>query len=442
MEDNVNKIWKHRYKVGGTIAVFIVALFFFFGLHTNEVYAVSFNDEAIAFVTQKEAIEDALQTLKEKKSTKLGQAVEIKKNYEIQKQKSSSPVTSKEDLLKILDEEVNFITRGAAVKIDGEEKFYFKNDELADSFINKLKDKYSINSNGEVNIIQDVKIINEEVKVKSINSVKEALQLVVKGEAKQKIHVVEKNDTLWGIARNHNTTVEKIKELNPELSDILQLGAKVVISSTEPLLNVQCTYEINNEETIPFKTKYKMDSNLAVGKRQVIQQGKQGKKKVTYQVMAENGDVVGKESINEVVLQPAKPRIINKGTKLMFSSRSGGLIWPVTGPISSGFGMRWGKMHSGIDIAAQYGKSVCATAPGEVTRVEWLSGYGRLIEVNHGNGIRTRYAHLSAFGVNIGQKISQGQFLGKVGETGHATGPHLHFEIRINGVAKNPLNYL
>jgi murein DD-endopeptidase MepM/ murein hydrolase activator NlpD len=119
-----------------------------------------------------------------------------------------------------------------------------------------------------------------------------------------------------------------------------------------------------------------------------------------------------------------------------------GFIWPVNGPVVSGFGMRWGRMHEGIDIAASSGTPIHAAAAGTVIHAGWLGGYGNLVVVDHGDGLSTAYAHASAILVGVGQQVSQGETLSLVGSTGNSSGPHLHFEVRVNGSAVDPLFYL
>ncbi len=119
-----------------------------------------------------------------------------------------------------------------------------------------------------------------------------------------------------------------------------------------------------------------------------------------------------------------------------------GFIWPVNGPVVSGFGMRWGRMHEGIDIAAALGTPIHAAASGTVIHAGWLGGYGNLVVVDHGDGLATAYAHASAILVAVGQQVSQGDTLSLVGSTGNSSGPHLHFEVRVNGSAVDPLLYL
>ncbi len=120
---------------------------------------------------------------------------------------------------------------------------------------------------------------------------------------------------------------------------------------------------------------------------------------------------------------------------------SSGLIWPVNGPVVSGFGMRWGRMHEGIDIAVGYGTPIHAAASGTVVFSGWMSGYGNFVIIDHGGGMATAYGHQSAIAVGLGP-VSQGQVIGYVGCTGHCFGPHLHFEVRINGSPVDPLGYL
>ena len=119
-----------------------------------------------------------------------------------------------------------------------------------------------------------------------------------------------------------------------------------------------------------------------------------------------------------------------------------GLIWPVNGPVTSPFGMRWGRMHEGIDIGVGYGTPIHAAASGRVIYAGWMSGYGNLVAIDHGRGLSTAYGHQSRIAVSNGQTVSQGQVIGYVGCTGHCFGPHLHFEVRINGTPVDPMGYL
>jgi murein DD-endopeptidase MepM/ murein hydrolase activator NlpD len=119
-----------------------------------------------------------------------------------------------------------------------------------------------------------------------------------------------------------------------------------------------------------------------------------------------------------------------------------GFIWPVHGVLTSGFGYRWGRMHEGIDLAVSSGTPVVAAASGTVIVAGWMGGYGNLVVVDHGGGVSTAYGHNTIVTVGVGQHVAQGQLISYSGSTGHSTGPHVHFEVRINGSPVDPMGYL
>uniref|UniRef100_A0A7C5V6X2 Peptidase M23 n=1 Tax=Caldicellulosiruptor owensensis TaxID=55205 RepID=A0A7C5V6X2_9FIRM len=154
------------------------------------------------------------------------------------------------------------------------------------------------------------------------------------------------------------------------------------------------------------------------------------------------------EEISNELSKKIKEILARQKTKRIY--KGGKLLWPLEGyyGITSYFGMRFhpilkkNKMHTGIDIAAPYGASVLAAADGDVILAGWVSGYGKTIIIDNGSGISTLYAHLSSINVAVGQKVKKGEIIGYVGSTGYSTGPHLHFEVRINGDVTDPLNFL
>jgi murein DD-endopeptidase MepM/ murein hydrolase activator NlpD len=119
-----------------------------------------------------------------------------------------------------------------------------------------------------------------------------------------------------------------------------------------------------------------------------------------------------------------------------------GLIWPTNGTVSSGFGARWGTVHSGLDIAAPTGTPIWAAAAGEVFFAGVMGGYGNAVLIDHGNGMTTLYGHQSRIASSVNQRVGQGQVIGYVGSTGNSTGPHLHFEVRIGDTPRDPAPYL
>ena len=120
-------------------------------------------------------------------------------------------------------------------------------------------------------------------------------------------------------------------------------------------------------------------------------------------------------------------------------------LWPASGDVSSPYGLRWGgsDFHPGIDIANDYGTPIIAAASGTVTAAGWNSGgYGNMVDIDHGNGIWTRYGHAEAVAVSVGESVRKGQIIAYMGSTGFSTGPHVHYEVHVNGEIVNPILYL
>jgi murein DD-endopeptidase MepM/ murein hydrolase activator NlpD len=121
---------------------------------------------------------------------------------------------------------------------------------------------------------------------------------------------------------------------------------------------------------------------------------------------------------------------------------SGALDWPANGQFTSPFGYRWGRLHAGVDIAVPVGTPVHAAAAGTVRIAGWVGGYGNYVCIDHGGGLSTCYGHNSRLGVTVGQRVAKGQVVAASGNTGHSTGPHIHFETRVGGVPRDPMGYL
>jgi len=138
-------------------------------------------------------------------------------------------------------------------------------------------------------------------------------------------------------------------------------------------------------------------------------------------------------------------QVIETGT-VSFTPGSGGpssgMIWPVSGPVVSPFGPRWGRLHAGLDIAISAGNPIHAAASGVVIYASWMSGYGNMVLIQHSDSLVTGYAHQSRILTSVGQPVGQGQVIGLVGCTGHCFGDHVHFETRVGGQAVDPMQFL
>ena len=220
--------------------------------------------------------------------------------------------------------------------------------------------------------------------------------------------------------------------------------------------------DIEYKQTVPYTTKVKYDSSKYTDYRKTIQNGRNGKQIITYRVTYVDGVQTDAYVTKTKTTKKAQKKIIVVGTKKKaaatststsyyqssYSSGSGSFMWPLpyTRNITSGYGARWGRMHTGIDIAAGgvYGAAVVASDGGTV---EWAgydsSGYGNYVIINHNNGYKTLYGHCSAVYVSRGQSVSKGSTIAAVGSTGDSTGPHLHFEVRTSGGSRlNPLGFV
>jgi murein DD-endopeptidase MepM/ murein hydrolase activator NlpD len=173
------------------------------------------------------------------------------------------------------------------------------------------------------------------------------------------------------------------------------------------------------------------------------QQKLQDISKLTADQQAEAGEIDALQAASNSIAERIRAAQANSQAGSPSSTpSSAGLIWPVNGPITSPFGWRWGRMHQGIDIGVGMGTPIKAAAAGTVIYCGWESGYGNLTVIDHGGNLATAYGHQSSIAVACGQQVAQGDVIGYVGCTGHCTGPHLHFEVRINGNAVDPTGYL
>ena len=186
------------------------------------------------------------------------------------------------------------------------------------------------------------------------------------------------------------------------------------------------------------ETQYIDNDSWYTTERVVRQEAAAGHHEVTVMTVSKNQTETSREMIAENVTLEPVPEIIEKGTQTPPT-----YIKPITGGrFTSGFKMRWGRMHKGIDWATPVGTAVRASCGGTVVSAGWSSGYGYCITLRHPDGRQTRYAHLSKILVSAGQHVDQNERIALSGNTGRSTGPHLHFEIIINGSQVNPLSYL
>ncbi|MDO5403497.1 MAG: M23 family metallopeptidase [Eubacteriales bacterium] len=273
-----------------------------------------------------------------------------------------------------------------------------------------------------------------------IATVDQAYEEITKENAEKTIYTVEAGDTLSEIANNNGLTFLQLCELNEGMSEetIIVPGDAIVITVPKSEISVVTTKTMTYEEDYNADVQY-VDNNEAYrGNNTVISEGTTGHRKVTAEVTYVNGVENGRTYTQETIMTESQPKIVSVGT-----------LTPPTylkplygGSFSSGYGYRWGTFHNAVDWSCSVGTPIMAAADGVVARASWYSGYGYCIDIRHTDGSMTRYAHLNSMNVSVGQRVSQSQVIAASGNTGNSTGPHLHFELWINGSTVNPLNYV
>ena len=252
-----------------------------------------------------------------------------------------------------------------------------------------------------------------------------------------------------------------------ELIDILEVRSRVIDQDTDLVaqiraLRVRVTRERVRTRTLKHKRaaetirieSHTNDRRAAlatlVAKRDSLKQLRAARQESLASVQVQRrewesqADALRAQSarVASVAVAPAAARSADQHVETPATATGGGFIWPVRGTLISPFGQRWGRLHSGIDIAAPAGTAIAASAAGQVVYAGSMSGYGLIVVIQHAGGIATAYAHNSSVAVSVGQSVGQGQTIATVGCTGHCFGDHVHFEVRVGGGPVDPMGYL
>ena len=275
----------------------------------------------------------------------------------------------------------------------------------------------------------------------------EAIEQVTKDKEVNEIYEVVAGDTLSGIVEKVNIPMDKIIELNDAIKDersTLHIGQEIIITVPEPELSVVRTEQLYLEEAYDADIIYVDNDDWYTTQEKTLQEPSTGFRKAVANITYRNDKEISKEVVKEVVLMEAVPKIVERGTKIPPT-----FIKPISGGrLTSRFGRRTSPTrgassnHKGVDWGIPRGSSVVASSGGTVTKAGWGGGYGYVVYIKHPGGAETRYAHCSKVLVSVGQTVKQGQRIALTGNTGVSTGPHLHFELRLNGTPVDPYAYM
>lgn len=333
--------------------------------------------------------------------------------------------------------------------VDGKRAAVLPSQDEANSVLAGLLEQFSAAQNG---IRYESVIFQEDVTVQEVSAKLGNLQRaaivsrnLLAEEVSDKVHVVAAGDTKASIAKQYGLSVSKLVEANPAIKDLEpSIGDKLTIQQTAPVLHVATVEKATYNVAIAHDTVKKDNPNAYKGINTIKTKGVDGTTQVVARVIRVNGIETEREILKETITAEPVTEVILVGSKPIPPTMGDGhFINPCpAGRLTSTFGYRWGRMHWGIDLACPTGTTVRAADGGTVVFTGWGGSEGYYIEIDHKNGFKTRYKHLSRILVSRGQKVYEGQTIARSGNTGYSTGPHLHFEVLKNGVNVNPLNYI
>ena len=429
------------------IALAVVALFSF-----TTGYSYSYNGRLLGYIQNQEEVLKVLNLVSDELSREYGTSIEIDKDKDIKFKIAyimDKDIDDVNDVLKRFTYMSDMQTKGFEILIDGKSYAICESESVAYDVLNAIKERYTEeHPNREyksVKFKEDVEVREVDTKLAQISSKEKSIRNIEDGGTKEKIYTVKEGDTYSGITEKLGINFKTLKKYNPGIDiDELYPGDKLKMNKAVSALTVVTV------ETSKFSEKLKRDvviqksDELYEGDSRVVQKGSDGKQRITARITRENGEIVKRKDIKREVLQASVDRIIVKGTKVRpKTAPTGSFINPVpSAMISSPFGWRWGRLHEGIDFATSTGTPIRASDGGTVISAGWYGGYGLCVEIQHGGGTVTRYGHCSDVYVSVGDQVYQGETIAAVGNTGYSTGPHCHFEIRVNGTAVDPADYI
>ena len=435
--------------LGGSCVLAGVILFFsFFTVGTT----VTYDGHVLGNLASKSEAESVRHELEAITSETLGEPYTIDDallHYDsgwMRRQDIEDKTTYEEDL----SDELGLVTSAYCLYVNGERIGTTPYEGALEELLVQLKQAASDEDTISCEFKEDVEIRQEYVPTDAIMNLGYIAELLYSTKTAEVTYEVKKGDTWSQIAARNDMTSAELLALNPGYNiNKLQIGEVLTLSASVPYLTMTVVKQERYLDDVAYDIQYTDTANLYQGDYKVTSKGEYGKADVLAKATYVNGEETERTILSSVTLKEPVTESRLRGTKVRPTWHpTGSFRWPTSGRITSYFGGRkspggiGSTNHKGIDIAVPRGTPIYAADGGTVTYAGWMSGYGYLVEINHGNGYVTRYGHNSSLTVSVGQHVYKGQQVARAGSTGNSTGNHCHFEVRYNGVAKNPLNYL
>ncbi len=419
------------------------------GLGLHFVLNVQVNGESVGYVDNEQVFENARDDVQSRINTAKSMLIEsgasvpdtqwdVSPTYTLAV--SGQTMTESEIANAILRTASDEIVDATAVYIDGELRFVTTEGDHLRTYLESVKEPYEDTDDPSVYtaFAHEIRLLDGVYLNESISSYSDIINELNQG-AGIKTYTAVEGDTVQSIIDTTGVSFDSLAQMNPELLTLdqeVEAGTEIITgAASAELLKVKVVRQETETVAIPFDTQNSESSEYDFGKVVTLQEGEDGSEDVTYEITMIDGVVTDRQAISYNVTKQAVPEITVTGTRLksgmVAQIGSGSFIWPVP---NYTYVSRWmSSGHRGADICAAYGTTIIASDSGTVIAAGWHYSYGNYVEIDHGNGYKTLYAHMSAISVTQGQAVSQGDKIGEVGSTGNSTGNHCHFEMFYNG---------
>ena len=437
----------------GLMIISIIALSIT-GYKANQIRMMAFDvylgEDKVGTIRNQEEVISLMNSLEAELSDTHDIGIVLDKKIRFEEVKAKDElITDNEELRKQIKSKISFLVYGYVLKVNDVEVGALKTKEEIENIIDRIKQPYedSIKENTnikEIKIAENIEIVKTKLPLYRIGNAEDLYNHLLTSSEEIRTHTVEVGESFWTIAKIYDMSIDELIAANPDKNpEKIQIGDEVKLIVPKPVLTVATVAEVEYTEKIKYDTEFEYNDKMYKTEKKTKVAGANGEKSVVANEIRHNGILVEKEIVKEEVLEKPTTEVIIRGTKEPPKTVATGIFaMPTRGSISSRYGMRNGRMHRGLDIAAKTGTAIKAADGGKVVFAGYKGAFGNLVEIDHGNGFKTRYAHCSKILVKVGDKVYKGQHIANVGNTGRSTGSHLHFEVLKNGKNYNPSNYL